>query len=162
MRNTKPPSGLEQLAIEFLWAHGPSTSEQMREGLRTRHAMKEATARTILRRLEVKGYVTHRLEGRTYIYTAKMQPENAAMRTIRNIIDRFWGGSAQALVAGMVEHEVIDPAELRELSSRLVKNRGLTPISQGKPLIPREPSREMGCLTSVFQQPARRLKKKKE
>ena len=40
-------------------------------------------------------------------------------------------------------------------SSRLEKNRGLTPISQRKPLILRERSCEMGCLTSVFPQPAR-------
>ena len=109
--------------MEFLWAHGPSTSEQMREGVRTKHPMKEATARTILRRLEEKGLAMHRLEGRTYIYSAVMPPENVAMRTIRQIIDRFWGGSAQALVAGMVEHEVIDPAELRELSRKLRRPR---------------------------------------
>ncbi len=105
--------------MEFVWAHGPSTAEQVRDGLRNRHPMKEATARTILRRLEAKGYATHRQEGRTYVYSGVMQPENVAMRTIRHIIDRFWGGSAQALVAGMVEQEVIDPAELRELSRRL-------------------------------------------
>jgi BlaI family penicillinase repressor len=123
MRNVKTvgkaPSGLEQLVMEFLWAHGPSTAEQVRDGLRDRHAMKEATARTILRRLEAKEYATHRQEGRTYVYSGVMQPEHVAMRSIRQIINRFWGGSAQALVAGMVEQEIIDPAELRELARRL-------------------------------------------
>ena len=114
----KPPSGLEQLVMEFLWANGPSTSEQVRSALMKRHPMKEATARTILRRLEAKGYVTHTEEGRTYIYSA-IHPENMAMRTIRQIIDRFWGGSARALVAGMLEHEVIDPAELKALSKEV-------------------------------------------
>lgn len=122
MRNSKSPakapSALEQLVIEFLWANGPSNAGQVREGLMKRHAMKEATARTILRRLESKGYATHTERGRTYIYSA-VHPESLAMRTIRQVIDRFWGGSAQALVAGMVEHEVMDPGELRALSKKV-------------------------------------------
>jgi BlaI family penicillinase repressor len=130
MRNNKSPSklpsALEQLVIEFLWANGPSSSETVREGLMKRHPMKEATARTILRRLEAKGYATHVEQGRTYVYSG-VQPKNMAMRSIRQIIDRFWNGSAKALVAGMVEHEVIDPGELRELSrklERLQKGKG--------------------------------------
>ena len=118
----KSLSALEQLVIEFLWANGPSSAEHVREGLMKRHPMKEATARTILRRLEAKKYATHTEQGRTYVYSG-VQPDSMAMRTIRQIIDRFWGGSAQALVAGMVDHEVIDPAELRELSKRVDQHR---------------------------------------
>src|SRR5262245_45561770 len=106
MRNTKlhhaAPSELEQLVIEYLSANGPSTAEQVREGLRKRHPMKESTTRTVLRRLEAKGYASHKEEGRTYVYSA-VQPDKLGMRAIRQIIDRFWGGSAQALVARMVD-----------------------------------------------------------
>ena len=123
MRNSnsqsKPLSQLEHLVMEYLWAHGPATSEQIRQGLEATHSMKDATARTILRRLEEKGYAQHREEGRTYIYSGVEQAENVAMRAIRQIIDRFWGGSAEALVTGMVEQEVIDPRELRELAKKL-------------------------------------------
>ena len=126
MRNTKSatvsPSGLEQLVLNFLSANGASSAEQVREALMKRHPMKESTARTILRRLEDKGYASHTEQGRTYVYSA-VQPEKVAMRTIRQIIERFWGGSARALVAGMVDHEVIDPPELRELSKKLERQR---------------------------------------
>jgi len=126
MRNTKSatvsPSGLEQLVLNVLSANGPSSAEQVREALMKPHPMKESTARTILRRLEDKGYASHTEQGRTYVYSA-VQPEKVAMRTIRQIIERFWGGSARALVAGMVDHEVIDPPELRELSKKLERQR---------------------------------------
>jgi BlaI family penicillinase repressor len=105
--------------MQFLWAKGPSTAEEVRESLLSSHPMKDATARTILRRLEAKGYATHREEGRTYVYSALEQPENAGMRALKQILDRFWGGSPRALVAGMLEHEVIDPAELKEISEKL-------------------------------------------
>lgn len=125
MRNSKTArknlSGLEQLVMDFLWAKGPASAEQVRESLLETHAMKDATVRTVLRRLEEKGYATHREEGRTYIYSGAEQPQSVAMSAIRQIIDRFWGGSAEALVAGMVEQEVIDPAELRELAAKLEK-----------------------------------------
>lgn len=115
MRNSqlqrKPLSQLEHLVMDYLWTNGPATSEQIRQGLESTHAMKDATARTILRRLEEKGYVQHKEEGRTYIYSGAEQAENVAMRAIRQIIDRFWGGSAEALVAGMVEQEVINPRD---------------------------------------------------
>lgn len=127
MRNAKPArkalSELEHLVMQWLWAHGPSSAEQVREGLNGRHPMKDATARTILRRLEEKGYASHREEGRTYIYAGLEQPQNVAMRAIRQIADRFWGGSVQALVAGMVEQEVIDPRELRELARKLERQQ---------------------------------------
>lgn len=109
--------------MDFLWARGPASAEQVREGLKETHAMKDATARTILRRLEEKGYATHVEEGRTYIYSGAEQPERVAMGAIRQIIDRFWGGSAEALVTGMVEQEVIDPAELRALAAKLEQAR---------------------------------------
>jgi predicted transcriptional regulator len=126
MRNTKATpkslSGLEQLVIEFLWSNGPSTSEQVRTGLMRKHAMKEATARTILRRLESKRHATHTEQGRTYLYSA-IHPESIAMRSIRHIIDQFWGGSASALVSGMVDHEVIDADELKKLSEEVNRQR---------------------------------------
>jgi len=126
MRNTHldqaGPSGLEQLVMEYLLANGPSTAEQVREGLMKRHLMKESTARTILRRLEAKGYASHTEQGRTYIYSA-VRPDKLGIRAIRQIIDKFWGGSARALVAGMVDDEVIDRAELRELSKTIERRR---------------------------------------
>ncbi len=123
MRNTKQArkrlSELEHLVMQFLWNAGPSSAEQVRAGLSQRHPMKDATVRTILRRLEEKGYATHREEGRTYIYSGVERAENVAVRAIRQIADRFWGGSVTALVAGLVEQEEIDPRELKELARRL-------------------------------------------
>jgi predicted transcriptional regulator len=121
--NRKPLSELEHLVMQYLWSSGPSSAERVREGLEGRHPMKDATVRTILRRLEEKGYASHREEGRTYIYSGLEQPENVAMRAIRQIADRFWGGSVQALVAGMVEQEAIDPRELRELARKLERQQ---------------------------------------
>jgi len=85
--------------------------------------MKESTVRTILRRLEQKGFVTHEIEGRTYIYRAAEARQNVAVRAVKSIIDRFCGGSAEELVIGMVDNAVIDRDELERLARRIVRGK---------------------------------------
>src|SRR5215471_20395081 len=57
---------LERDVMQLVWAKGPITAEAVREQLPRR--LKESTVRTVLRRLEEKGYVAHAVEGRTYVY----------------------------------------------------------------------------------------------
>ena len=59
---------VEQLVMDYIWTHGPSSSEACREALASSRPMKDSTIRTVLRRLEEKGYLTHETEGRTFIY----------------------------------------------------------------------------------------------
>ncbi|MBI4474815.1 MAG: BlaI/MecI/CopY family transcriptional regulator [Acidobacteria bacterium] len=119
----KPLSNLEQLVMRVLWERGSATSEEVREALAKRHFMKESTARTILRRLEEKGYVSHRVEGRTNIYSGMEPPSNVAAKAVRNIIDRFCGGSIEQLLVGMVESEVIDSRELADLARKISRRK---------------------------------------
>ena len=122
-RQRRALSELEHVVMDFLWSSGPSSSEQVREGLASRRPMKDATVRTILRRLEDKGYATHRVEGRTYIYRGSERPQNVAIRAVRQIIDRLCGGSVEELLVGMVDHEVIDRRELESLAKKIARQK---------------------------------------
>jgi predicted transcriptional regulator len=121
----KPPraalSALEHELMEILWKRGSGTAEQIREALAPRHDLKDSTIRTILRRLQQKGYVKHRVEGKAFVYSDVDKPQNVAARAVRQILDRFCGGSLEQLLVGMVENEVVDPAELRDLANKLSK-----------------------------------------
>jgi predicted transcriptional regulator len=88
--------------------------------------MKESTVRTIFRRLEEKGFVTHAVEGRTYIYRAVEVPRNVAVGAVKSIIDRFCGGSAEELVIGLVDNEVIDGDQLERIARRIAKEKPQT------------------------------------
>ena len=85
-----------------------------------------ATVRTLLRRLEAKGYLVHSTEGRTYIYRAAEAPAAVAARAVRHLIDRFCGGSAEALLVGLVRNDVLSPTQLERLTKKIVarKDRG--------------------------------------
>jgi predicted transcriptional regulator len=84
--------------------------------------MKDSTIRTVLRRLEEKGYLTHQVEGRTYVYRASDARQNFAVRAVKGIIDRFCGGSAEQLVLGMVDNAVLKPKQLERLARRIAEN----------------------------------------
>ena len=110
--------------MDYVWSHGPCTAEACREGLTVSNPMKDSTIRTILRRLEAKGYVRHGISGRTFIYRAAEGRQNVAVRAVKNIIDRFCGGSAEQLVIGMVDNEVLDPKQLEKLSRKITQRKG--------------------------------------
>ncbi len=121
----KPLSSLEHLVMEIVWERRSATGEDVRAALADRHPMKESTARTILKRLEEKRYVRHRVDGRTNVYTATVAQENVAARAVRQIIERFCGGSVEALLVGMVDNDVVDERELQRFAQRIARrNRG--------------------------------------
>ena len=109
--------------MNHVWAHGPVSAEDCREALRETWPMKESTMRTVLKRLEDKGYVTHAIEGRTYIYKAAEASVTVASRAVQHIIDRLCGGSAEALVLGLVDNAVISPKQLEKLTRKIALGR---------------------------------------
>jgi BlaI family penicillinase repressor len=116
-----PFTDLEQAIMSSIWRRGSATAEQVREDLAAKHKLKESTVRTLLGRLEDKGYLKHKIEGRTYVYASVGEPQGLAIRAVRQIIDRFCGGSAEQLIAGMVNHEVLNAEQLRRLSKEIEK-----------------------------------------
>jgi predicted transcriptional regulator len=109
--------------MDALWKRGPSSSEDIRRALEKRHFMKESTARTILKRLEDKGYVRHRVEGRTNIYSGIEPRESVAARAVRRVIDTLYGGSVEELLVGMVDSEVVDSSELASLARKIARRK---------------------------------------
>jgi predicted transcriptional regulator len=118
-----PFEGVSALRV-FPKERKAATGEDVRFALAERHPMKESTVRTILTRLEEKGYATHRVDGRTNVYRGVDAPERVAAQSVRRIIERFCGGSVEQLLEGMVENHVVDERELQRLAQRIARRRG--------------------------------------
>ena len=119
----KPLSELEHLVMEAVWRRKSASAEDVRADLSERHPMKESTARTILKRLEDKGYVRHRVDRRTNVYTGIDAPQHVAASAVRQIIERFCGGSVEQLLVGMVNDDVVDERELQRLAQRIARRK---------------------------------------
>ena len=113
-------SELEQLVMDTIWARPGASSDAVRAGLaESGRPLKESTVRTLLARLEKKGYVSHEVEGRTYLYHAVGGRQNVAAEAVRQIIDRFCGGSLEQLLVGMVDNRVVSRKELGALARKI-------------------------------------------
>lgn len=119
----KPLSELEHLVMEVVWERKTATAEDVRLDLAARHPMKESTVRTILKRLEEKGYVDHSVDGRTNVYRGVDAAQNVAAKAVRQIIERFCGGSVEQLLVGMVNNDVVDEGELQRLAQRIARRK---------------------------------------
>jgi BlaI family penicillinase repressor len=119
----KPLSELEHLVMGVIWNRTAATAEDVRLALAERHPMKESTVRTMLKRLEEKGYVDHSVDGRTNVYRGVDEPQNVAAKAVRQIIERLCGGSVEALLVGMVNNDVVDESELQRLAQRIARRK---------------------------------------
>jgi predicted transcriptional regulator len=117
-----PLTELESDVMNAVWNAGSSSVEDVHRAVARTRDLKETTVRTLLRRLEQKGYLTHKSEGRAYFYTPKESPSQLAGRAVRQIIDRFCRGSVRELVSGMVDGEMLTDEELTKLEE-FARNR---------------------------------------
>jgi predicted transcriptional regulator len=110
-----PLTPLEKDVMQVIWDKGRCAVEGVHAVVSRKHNLKETSVRTILRRLEQKGYLRHEAEGRAYVYQAAEPARSFAARAVRQIIDNFCRGSMEELVSGMVEAKVLSSAELESL-----------------------------------------------
>lgn len=108
---------LERNILLLVWRLGSASAEQVREELD--RPLKDSTVRTVLRRLEEKGYLAHAVEDRTFIYRPAESRQRVAGRAVKRIVDWFCEGSVEALLVGMVDSKVLDRAELQRLADRI-------------------------------------------
>jgi BlaI family transcriptional regulator, penicillinase repressor len=106
---------LENEVMQAVWDAGPCTVEAVHQRVSPNRSIKETSVRTLLRRLEQKGYLKHAEEGRAYVYRAVEPSRSLAARAVRQIIDRFCQGSVEELVSGMVDAKVLTKTELSRL-----------------------------------------------
>jgi len=122
MANETTLSPLEQQVMQILWESSPCTAEDVRVYLAEKDetkALKDSTVRTVLRRMEAKGFATHGTEGRTYVYRPVVPRRKAAARAVRRIVDRFCGGSVETLLVGMVDDRLLDARTLLDLAATI-------------------------------------------
>ncbi len=101
--------------MRAVWSLEPCSVEAVYEVVSRSRDLKETTVRTLLRRLEQKGYLRHESEGRAYVYRATEPSRSLAARAVRQIIDRFCQGSVEELVSGMIDAKVLSKSEINRL-----------------------------------------------
>src|ERR1700684_2742683 len=90
-----PLTELENEAMQVVWEMEPCPVEAVHQVVSRKRKLKETSVRTILRRLEQKGYLRHEEQGRAYVYRAAEPARSPAARAGGQVVDRFCKGSVE-------------------------------------------------------------------
>jgi predicted transcriptional regulator len=107
--------------MNVLWDKGPATVHEVLQALPSKPNLAYNSVLTIIRILEVKGYVRHVKDKRAHVYTPRIGRKDATRTEIRHLVSRFFGDSKEQLVLNILEESSIDAEELarvRELLER--------------------------------------------
>lgn len=120
-RRSVPLTEVEQRLMEIVWASGPATVAQVVDALPGADRPAYNTVQTMMKILERKGYVRHRAVGRAFVYESIVDRDAAARTALSQVVQRFFGGSPQALAVNLIEGDHLTEAELDELQRTIAR-----------------------------------------
>ena len=126
MPKRKPEPQLTPLELELmsvLWETGPANVQTVQANLKTRE-LAYTTVQTMLNILHRKGRVKRQLKERAYIYRPVLSRQKAVTQAVGEMLDRFFGGSADSLVLNLVETRQLTPEKLAQIQKMLERPEG--------------------------------------
>ena len=128
-RLTMPPRKSNTLTeaelrlMKILWRRGESAVTDLVAGLPDGEQLAYNSVLTTIRILEQKGYVTHRQEGRAFVYSPAIAENEASRSEVRHVLNRFFGNSRERLLLSLIDDEELSPAELGRLKEAIAAAR---------------------------------------
>ena len=109
--------------MEIIWDCGEVSASEVRRVLSRTRKVARNTVRTLLERMEEKGWIRHREEGRTFLYAAA-QPRQATIgQKVQEVVETVCGGSAEALVTALLDYRGLNAGELMRIRQMLAQAR---------------------------------------
>ncbi len=105
--------------MDVLWQQGPSTVQQVLEGLPKKSQLAYNSVLTTIRILEKKGYLRHIKDGRAHVYRPLIERAEASRSEIRHLANRFFKNSHEMLVLNILQDRGVDADELNRLRQLL-------------------------------------------
>lgn len=119
-------SGLQLSIMRVLWQRGPSSVAEVQKELHSTRPLAYSTLATLLKRMEEKHAVRHITEGRTFIYEAMIQPEEAGHSLFADLLEHVFAGSPSQLVSHLLHTREIEPDEMARIESLVRKHQERT------------------------------------
>jgi len=122
-KSSGPPlTPLELEIMKVLWETGPANVQTVQANLKGR-TLAYTTVQTMLNVLHRKGRVKRTLKERAYVYRPVYSRQKAVTQAVGEMLDRFFGGSADSLVLSLVETRQLTPEKLAEIQKLLERSR---------------------------------------
>ena len=125
------PTRGELRLLKILWRLGEGTIEDVLQASDENPLPNYKTVQTLLRIMENKKMVTHRLLGRAFVYRPRVQQDEVNRLSIRSLLQRHFEGSRSELLLNLLDDEHIEAAELDELGELIRRRRAMKSPRQG-------------------------------
>jgi BlaI family penicillinase repressor len=123
---------LESIIMDAVWGRSEATVRQVRASLKSSRPMAYNTVLTMMRILRDKGFLTSQRQGRVDVYRPLISREHMAHRGLRELMHRFFAGSAKALVSQLLETESLNKAEIQAIREEINAKLRSREDKQGK------------------------------
>lgn len=119
-----PLSRLETDVMNAVWDLGQATSAEIVEAVTRRRPLAPTTIRTVLAKIEEKGYIERvPTTERALRYRARYPRETVARQSLQQLVGKLFGGSSKLAIAQLLADEQLDDQELEEIRKMVVKRR---------------------------------------
>jgi len=108
-------SPAETEVLRLAWRFQEATVQQVYDALPAHRKVSYVTVATMMRRLEEKGYLRHRLRGKAFVYVPAAKEEDVIRRTIGDLVERLFGGNPVPLMQHLAQHSGITDADIERL-----------------------------------------------
>ena len=108
-------SPAETEVLRLVWQLNKATVQEVCDNLPAKRKITYATVQTLLRRLERKGYLKHRIRGKAHVFFAAVKSEKVIKRSVSDFLDRLFGGDPVPLMQYLAEHGKIDADDIEKL-----------------------------------------------
>lgn len=123
---------LQIAVMEVLWSKGEGTVAEVHQALLAERGLAPTTVATLLSRLEKRGVINHRMEGRQYIYRPTVSKSAVRQSMVGGLVDRLFGGDITALVSHLLGASQVDPADLARVK-QLIEQKERAAESKDEP-----------------------------
>lgn len=114
---------LQTAVMEVVWRLGQATVQQVRDELAADKRLAYTTVLSVMQKLERTGWLKHRADGRSYLYSAKRSRREAGQSALAQFIDRTFGGEPLVMMQHLLEDERLSDSELAELRKMIERRR---------------------------------------
>ncbi|MCA9006803.1 MAG: BlaI/MecI/CopY family transcriptional regulator [Planctomycetaceae bacterium] len=114
-----PLTPAQRELMEIVWAEGEVTVSEVRDLLEAKRNLARNTVLTMMVRLEERGWLQHRTQGRTFVYSAARPKTVSLGMRVSQMVDRLFAGSPEDLVTALIEYRGLTAAETRRIRSMI-------------------------------------------
>ena len=110
---------LELAVMKAVWKKGRATVYDIQETLLPEQKLAYTSVASTLRVLEKKGFLTHDLDRRTYVYRPLVQESEVSKNMLQDLLNRLFDGSTERLLTTLFEAQKVTPEEIEKIQARI-------------------------------------------